>query len=45
MQNLTKSLGKKYLEGLAYHLPVVDVVFILQLFMEFGGDNFHTALV
>jgi len=43
LQNLTKRIGKKHLEGLAYHLPVVGVDFNFQLFMEFGGENFRTA--
>jgi hypothetical protein len=35
-------IGKKHIEGLAYHLPVVGVGFIFQLFM-IGRENFRTA--
>jgi hypothetical protein len=36
-------VGEKLLEDLAYHLSVVGVGFVVQLFMEFERESFRTA--
>ncbi len=42
LKRITKRIGKKHLEGLVVHLPVVGVGFTFQLFMELEMGTFRT---